>query len=74
MQSIAVTPRTLADDSLIMTAGYSHVEKLLEATRHTHSYLQIMGAKVATNKSLRFASTKMQRKGSKLISGPIQKE
>ena len=51
-----VTPRTLADDLLATTSGPGHVERLISATEDTHLYLQRMGARVATSKSILFSS------------------
>ena len=64
MTACSVTPRTLADDLLIFAAGYMHVEKIIDATKKTHDYLQIMGARAATSKSMLFVSTKTARTAS----------
>ena len=61
MTVFSVTPRTLADDLLIFVSGRMHLEKIIDATKKTHEYLQIMGARPATSKGMLFVSTKAAR-------------
>ena len=62
MQQHNVIPRTLADDLLITASGKEHVDDLVKANNATHRFLEDMGAKVATHKSVLFASTIGSRK------------
>ena len=48
MESIGTTPRTLADDLLVMADGPDHLDKIVDAANKTHHYLTNMGARVAT--------------------------
>ena len=57
-----VSPRTLADDLLITAPGKQHVDDLVKANSAAHSFLEDMGAKVATHKSVLFASKIGSRK------------
>ena len=61
MQSQNIKPRTLADDLLILAYGPNHRADLINATQATRDYLADMGAKVATSKSILFASTEQTR-------------
>ena len=61
MHSMHVVPRTLADDLLIIAAGPQHLEHIIEATAATHTFLEKMGARVATHKSIVFASNTTTR-------------
>ena len=56
MHTLNVKPRTLADDLLLFAAGHDHIGRIIHATECTHTYLSTMGAKVATSKSILFAS------------------
>ena len=56
-----VTPRGLADDLLAVAAGKDHVENLIRATEETHRFLELLGARVATKKSILFASSEKAR-------------
>ena len=57
MTFMSATPRTLADDLLILAAGRYHYERIVEATIKSYEYLKRKGAKAATSKSILFAST-----------------
>ena len=57
-----VTPRGLADDLLVIAAGVDHVANLIEATEKTHEFPDLIGAKVATKKSILFATSETARK------------
>ena len=56
------TPRTLADDILIISTGPKHRALFIKAGTDAHAYLQGMGAKVATENSLIFSSSPGTRK------------
>ena len=51
-----VDPCTLADDLLTIAFGPDHVQATIKATNDAHDYLAKVGAKVATSKSILFAS------------------
>ena len=55
-------PRTLADDLLTIIVGNRHAGRLIGATEKTLTFLQDMGAAVATNKSILFSSTEGGKK------------
>ena len=57
-----VIPRTLADDLLIVATGENSLTHIINATESTHEYLADLGSRVATNKSMLFASTEPARK------------
>ena len=61
MDAHQVDPRTLADDLLITAAGRDCKQRTINATLATHAYLQAMGSKVATTKSILFASDEKTR-------------
>ena len=60
--TLGAKPRTLADDLLITTTGPAHVAALITCTDETHRFLKLLGAKVATDKSILFSSTEPGRK------------
>ena len=62
MTSMGSTPRTLADDLLTTAAGPDHANLTISAVNATHTYLQNMGSRVATTKSVLFASTEDGKK------------
>ena len=62
MKEAAATPRILADDLQIITAGPRHLENLRYAFDLTHEHMEDMGAKIAPSKSVTFASNITSRK------------
>ena len=56
MEKHNVTPRTLADDLMMTAQGPNHLQGIIAATEATHRFLELLGAKVATNKSVWFDS------------------
>ena len=62
MEQHNVEPRTLADDLLLIAVGPNCQNLLVDATCATHHYLHTIGARVATSKSLLFASEPTTRK------------
>ena len=57
METLNATPRTLANDMLITTQGPHCINQVIATTTATHAYLDTMGAKVATSKSILFSSS-----------------
>ena len=56
MATCQVSCFILADDVLILSAGTNITDKFVKALNGTHRYLQMMGARVAPDKSFNFAS------------------
>ena len=52
MESLNTVPRTLADDLLVTAVGPNHLKDIITATDATHNFLNSMGARVATQKSI----------------------
>jgi len=62
MRATKVKPRDLADDLLMVASGPGHGEHIAEAVEMAYQYLQDMGAKVASSKSILFSSCPATRK------------
>ena len=62
IKSMGVMPSLLVDDILILAEGDDMKEKFSKALDATHQYLIDMGATVAPDKSIVFATTKGMRK------------
>ncbi len=56
MRRAEVTPRTLADDLLIIAVGNRHQSRYINAMQLSRQYFADIGAKVATNKCFSFAA------------------
>ena len=62
MRATKVKPRDLADDLLMVASGPEHGEHIADAVENAYQYLQDMGAKVASNKSILFSSCPTTRR------------
>ena len=62
MRGSLVKPRDLADDLLMVASGPQHENLIKEAVEKTYAYMNDMGAKVATQKSLLFSSCSATRR------------
>ena len=62
MKYMAMKARILADDLQVISVGPRHLENVVVAFDKTHTHLEAMGANVAANKSLTFASNAVSRK------------
>ena len=62
MRATDVKPRDFADDLLMVASGPGHGDQIAEAVEMAYEYLQDMGAKVATNKSILFSSCPTTRR------------
>ena len=56
-----VRARDLADDILMIASGEGHHERLIQAVEQAYQYMRDMGAKVATHRSILFASSPATR-------------
>jgi len=54
-------PRILADDILIITTAKGHLQSFTATLNATHLYLHNIGARVASNKSYNFSTSKLAR-------------
>ena len=62
MRDTTVKPRDLADDLVMIAPGDKHEEQIKAAVEGAYDYMQDMGAKVATQKSILFSSCPSTRR------------
>ena len=62
MRTTTVKPRDLADDLMMIAAGDKHEDKIKAVVEGAYDYMQDMGAKVATQKSILFSSCPATRR------------